>query len=141
MISKNDIGKKVWVLNGNIRDGFTLNSKKEWTIKDVNYPGVVVERNGKEFFTNAYAIVFPLIDNDIMAYLEANDVDNVLNVEKICIGGIRVNIEWGDWKHTHLWCDELMSYIGYKFMNEIETETNGSDCYSADRYYEIEHIK
>lgn len=140
MISKNDIGKKVWVLDGNIMNGLVLNSKEEWTIKDVddkNYPEeVVVERNGKTFLTSAYHIVFPLIDNDIMAYLEANEVDGVMNVEKNSFGGICVIIKWGDWKHIHLWCDELMSYIGYKFMNEIETETNGSDCYSADRYYE-----
>ena len=46
-----------------------------------------------------------------------------------------VNIEWGDWKHDHGYCDYLMSEIGYVKINEATTEENGSDCYSAIHRY------
>ena len=48
---------------------------------------------------------------------------------------IVVSIHWGDWKHEHKRCDWLMSDLGYVFMDAVETEEDGSDCYSADRYY------
>lgn len=46
-----------------------------------------------------------------------------------------VEISWGDWKHEHLRCDYLMKQIGYSLHHVDETETDGSDCYSAIRYY------
>ena len=46
-----------------------------------------------------------------------------------------VSIEWGDWKHSHLWAKTLMKYLGYTEVGEKVTEEDGSDCYSADHYY------
>ena len=48
---------------------------------------------------------------------------------------IVVSIEWGDWRHSHLWSRDLMSYLGYTEIGNAVTEENGSDCYSADHYY------
>lgn len=48
---------------------------------------------------------------------------------------INVYISWGDWKHSHLWCRQLMNYLGYKQVSEEVTEDDGSDCYSAIHKY------
>lgn len=48
---------------------------------------------------------------------------------------IRINIEWGDWKHEHGYCDYVMEQMGYKKIKEIVTEEDGSDCYSAVHSY------
>lgn len=49
--------------------------------------------------------------------------------------GFGISISWGDWKHEHAFCDQLMAYLGYNCDDEIVTEENGSDCYSAEHYY------
>lgn len=48
---------------------------------------------------------------------------------------ICVEIRWGDWKHDHLFCDYILQGMGFTLVNVDETETDGSDCYSALRYY------
>lgn len=48
---------------------------------------------------------------------------------------IYISIEYGDWKHQHLYCDYLMKELGYELNDEIITWEDGSDCYSADREY------
>lgn len=48
---------------------------------------------------------------------------------------IVVSIEWGDWRHSHMWGTDLMRYLGYTEIGDKVTEENGSDCYSADHYY------
>ena len=48
---------------------------------------------------------------------------------------IIVNIDWGDWRHQHLWARDLMSYLGYVQVGEVVTEEDGSDCYSAEHTY------
>ena len=48
---------------------------------------------------------------------------------------IDVNIEWGDWKHDHIYCDELMAELGYYLSSECETDEDGSDCYSSTHHY------
>ena len=48
---------------------------------------------------------------------------------------IVINISWGDWKHDHGWCKELMRYLGYKQLGVFVTEEDGSDCYSAEHTY------
>lgn len=49
---------------------------------------------------------------------------------------IVVSIDWGDWKHEHLWCKTAMGYLGYKEIGSSITDENGSDCYSADHYFQ-----
>lgn len=48
---------------------------------------------------------------------------------------IQVAISWGDWKHDHMWCDDLMGYLGYHKIGEQVTEEDGSDCYSSIHNY------
>ena len=50
-------------------------------------------------------------------------------------GEITIYIEWGDWKHDHLFCDHIMNNLGYYLCSETETETDGSDCYSSIHKY------
>ena len=49
-----------------------------------------------------------------------------------------VSIHWGDWKHDHLYCDELMSNLGFDYDGEDVTDEDGSDCFSAIRHYRYE---
>lgn len=46
-----------------------------------------------------------------------------------------INIEWGDWKHDHAYCDYLMQQAGYTRIAEQVTEEDGSDTFSAIRRY------
>lgn len=46
-----------------------------------------------------------------------------------------VYISWGDWKHDHAWCQELMRYLGYKRVSFDVTDEDGSDCFSAEHTY------
>lgn len=48
---------------------------------------------------------------------------------------IAVNIDWGDWRHQHLWTRDLMGYLGYGELGCQVTEEDGSDCYSAVHYF------
>ena len=60
-------------------------------------------------------------------YCEINENEN---------GCISIEIEWGDWKHTHGYSDYLMEEMGYKCTFEEVTEEDGSDCYSSVHFYE-----
>ena len=46
-----------------------------------------------------------------------------------------VNIDWGDWRHSHLWARDLMGYLGYKRVSFDVTDEDGSDCFSAEHTY------
>lgn len=47
-----------------------------------------------------------------------------------------IEIEWGDWKHDHGFCDHLIETVfGRKCINEEVTEEDGSDAYSAVHTY------
>ena len=61
-----------------------------------------------------------------IAFTEVNSYDD---------GTYEVVIEWGDWKHDHLYCDVIMKELGYELSLVTDTEENGSDCYSAIRTY------
>ena len=41
----------------------------------------------------------------------------------------------GDWKHDHLHTDYLMEQIGYLLHHTETVESDGSDYYTARRYY------
>jgi hypothetical protein len=49
--------------------------------------------------------------------------------------GIEISVEWGDWKHSHLYLDYLMKELGYVYSHEQITEEDGSDCYSSIHFY------
>lgn len=49
-----------------------------------------------------------------------------------------VSISWGDWKHDHLRADYIVEHdLGGYLFGSVVTEEDGSDCYSADRYYKF----
>ena len=45
---------------------------------------------------------------------------------------ICVEISWGDWKHDHLHARFIATdECGMSYINNVVTEEDGSDCYSA----------
>lgn len=74
----------------------------------------------------------------------AQDVSNLLkenglygDVYEHENGCFSIEIEWGDWKHDHAFCDHLMrEFCGYTCTDEKVTEENGSDTYSSIHFYE-----
>ena len=56
---------------------------------------------------------------------------------------LKIRIDWGDWKHDHLWCDyEVENFLKSKGHEVIShdtevTEEDGSDTYSAIHSYII----
>lgn len=48
---------------------------------------------------------------------------------------IRVEIQWGDWKHEHLRADWIAGELGLTKIGQEITEEDGSDCYSAIHNY------
>lgn len=58
-----------------------------------------------------------------------------------CDGKLYIEIEWGDWKHDHLYADEIVRLkaeangLALIMGNTVLTEENGSDCYSATHKY------
>ena len=73
------------------------------------------------------------IDETIFSFLN----DNGVWAEVYCQTNniVVVNIDWGDWRHSHLWARDLMQYLGYVQVGEVVTEEDGSDCYSAEHTY------
>ena len=70
------------------------------------------------------------------------DIKRIFNENELCYeyavndnGTIEVYIDWGDWKHDHRWCEDLMGYLGYGELGCEVTEEDGSDCYSAVHYF------
>jgi len=141
------IGKKVWIF---VVSGFFYHIDKNtiYTIKSEvmreGYNGkqyhwgyVVVDENGKEQeVERGYVVFLPDTNKDeismVSSYLSENEV--YANVYRDG-DEVVVSISWGDWKHDHGWCENLMSYIGYEQTDMVETEENGSDCYSADHFF------
>ena len=73
------------------------------------------------------------IDETIFSFLN----DNGVWAEVYCQTNniVVVNIDRGDWRHSHLWARDLMRYLGYVKVGEVVTEEDGSDCYSAEHTY------
>ena len=70
-------------------------------------------------------------------YLSDNGLYND-DISQFDESGVSVSISWGDWKHDHGYVRCLMGYIGYDESDEVVTEENGSDCYSAIHYFHKE---
>ena len=62
----------------------------------------------------------------------ALSVDAIYQIEE---NEILVCISWGDWKYQHLACEQVMKRLGYIQVQEVITEDNGSDCYSAEHTF------
>ena len=59
-------------------------------------------------------------------------VEEIYQIEE---NEILVCISWGDWKHEHLACEQIMKKLGYIQVQEVITEDNGSDCYSSEHTF------
>ena len=66
--------------------------------------------------------------NEVQAILKEGNLYGEID---ICDDKVEVNIEWGDWKHDHLYLKYLMEQKGFVQVDEELTEENGSDCYSS----------
>lgn len=143
----NIIGKSAWVFE-QTSVYYRLNKEKTYTItevKDMREVGdhydhyVLKAEDGEEReVAENYVLVLPskLCNNDeerVYNYLKDNGL--YADISSNSLGEIRVEISWGDWKHEHGWCRNLMGYIGYDEDDEIVTEENGSDCYSSIHFF------
>lgn len=71
---------------------------------------------------------------EIGTYLTEREAD-FDDVYEHADGTIEIPVSWGDWKHSHLFLQDLMMELGYIQVKE-KTEENGSDCYSATHFFQ-----
>lgn len=143
---ENLTGKKVWLnVNG------MLDKSKEWLVVMLLERGdnnddwcdhyIVEDACGiKKDIREIECLVVPnteLEEDDMVNnFLSDNDLDfnDVYTYGK----NVHVVIYSGDWKHSHGYCDYLMTALGYSLKNILYldgTENNGEDWYSAERIY------
>ena len=147
MKTKESIGKKVWLIVDN--DCTTSIDKKDYTIVAVidfkeakdfcNHLIVKNEKGEQKEIRECQCIFAPNTNYEGVTQISRYLADNGCYIDDIqdnTEGIVSVEISWGDWKHSHIWCDNLMGYIGYNTACEEQvTEENGSDCYSAIHYF------
>ena len=71
----------------------------------------------------------------IQKFLKAHDLWFEVSSLNQTDNGISIYIEWGDWKHSHMFLDNVMKSLGYNLTDEVITEEDGSDTYSSIHYY------
>ena len=81
--------------------------------------------------------------NDRVALVEKMLADNDRGYYEVYGYGdlpvVCVEIHWGDWKHDHACCDWLVKEkLGGTLIKADVTEEDGSDTYSAIRYYFVD---
>lgn len=149
MYGENPIGKKVnllekvgicdWKMNDEVCE---IVNVIPWSqeLNDYCQHYIVKGADGKEKEVREAECVFSPdytknhIDDTIHSFLNDNGV--WADVYSQMEGNIViVDIDWGDWRHSHLWARDLMSYLGYVKVGEVVTEEDGSDCYSAEHTY------
>ncbi len=69
------------------------------------------------------------IENDIQRIFKENRIWHDWDVS--LDGSVWVSVDWGDWKHDHLYLDHVMRENGYILMAKEVTDEDGSDAYSA----------
>lgn len=142
-MEKEDIGKKVWVINNN---GVIVNKENPAIIVGIKpmqacddwCDHYVVKADGKLFEEREYDCVFIPDEtcDDINSRIDRYLKDNRLFPEEVYVDGETCIIDIdGDWKHDHGWCNVLMGYLGYTLGDEIVTEDTGSDWYGSRHYF------
>lgn len=150
------IGKQVWVLVDNCGHGIYHIDKSSKRVvvgivkRGENFPDgtentdwydhlVLQNEDGTSTHIKEYeAIICPENYDDecsiVSRFLSDNRcyADEVWHENEIAVA---VSINWGDWKHDHRWCEDLMGYLGYGELGCDVTEEDGSDCYSAVHYF------
>lgn len=76
---------------------------------------------------------FKTITNKVQKLFNENSINHFFSVD-FNNGTIEVEVEWGDWKHDHLYLERVMKNNGYTMIDSEVTEEDGSDTYSA-RYW------
>lgn len=76
---------------------------------------------------------------DLQKYLQEKEL--YVEVGEGRGGIIMISIEWGDWKHEHMYCDYLMREKGYRLIDETNVVGNDSDCYSSTHIYKKFSLK
>lgn len=73
------------------------------------------------------------IESIIKKIFKTNEIwyDYFIKNENEC----ELSIEYGDWKHDHLFIDHLMRENGFEKTDEMLTWEDGSDCYSSVHFY------
>lgn len=148
MYGENPIGKKVnllekvgicdWKMNDTVCE---IVNVIPWSqeLNDYCQHYIVKDADGKEKEVREAECVFSPdytkknIDETIFSFLNDNGVwsEVYCRTENIVV----VDIDWGDWRHQHLWAETLMGYLGYTEIGNRVTEEDGSDCYSAEHYF------
>lgn len=97
---------------------------------------LLTEFSTREIFNIRQFIVNDILQSDVNALQkEFKEKDLYVDDISICDEKIYITIEWGDWKHSHAFCNYLLSQKGYKLEDEEVTEEDGSDCYSSIHIY------
>lgn len=137
------IGTRIRINNGNgtmTEKDYVIIDRKDYTeVKDWCDHFIVKSDDGQVREIQQYQALIPPKDckheeERIQNFLD----DNGVWAEVYQVSGttaIAVDISWGDWKHEHLWCRDLMNFLGYAEIGSKVTEENGSDCYSAIHYF------
>lgn len=130
--------KPLYTIKGIVKNGETLPNgepNNEW------YSVLIIEdEQGKTQEIPEYlAVIAPdqSLDTDyrLYKYLNENGIYADVYADNSFHGMVTVSIEWGDWKHDHGWCRNLMEYLGYEEVSCEVTAENGSDTYSADHKF------
>lgn len=50
-------------------------------------------------------------------------------------GIVEFNVEWGDWKHDHVWLNNVMRKNSWYLLKEFVTDEDGTDSYSSIHRY------
>ena len=101
---------------------------------------IVRGEDGEELNIRQYDCVFPPKESEyedctIHEFLDDNGVWAEVYPYQHDMPVMVVDIHWGDWKHQHLWAENLMGFLGYKEIGNKVTDEDGSDCYSAEHYF------
>lgn len=90
--------------------------------------GILVDESLKEDYNSDIES-----EKEIQKYLDDHDLWGNVSVFNDVVS---IEIDWGDWKHDHARCQDLMSNLGYVLTNKVVTEEDGSDTFSAIHTYE-----
>lgn len=116
-------------------DTINLTYKALWG--DTTPKSVIVDNLSHEMCWRLSAEIRALTSTDEVDIIYNTFVARSADFEDISTtnGVVEISISWGDWKHSHMFADNLMKKLGYVKEDEELTEEDGSDCYSSIHYY------
>lgn len=132
-------------LNEDSNDVLTLseipdNRKWQYSIAGRDVPYTEYE-DAKKHFKDEFNITD--YRDELQKYLDKEtDSDNYFFVDETFDGRLVVSVSYGDWKHDHLYLDNLVRNFFLKKGLDVEreeevTSDTDEDVYSSDHYYEL----